>query len=102
MAGVGKLMKQAAKMQRKMEEVQEQLAETKLEVTAGGGAIEITISGQSEFLDLRLDPEFLKEDAEFVQETILEAVKEASAKAKAFNEEKVSEVTAGMQLPGFM
>jgi len=102
MAGVGKLMKQAQKMQRKIEALQEELAAEVLEVSSGGGAVQVKINGQGEFMDLTVDPEFLKEDAEFVQETILEAVKEAAAKSKAYNEEKMGDATAGFQLPGLM
>lgn len=102
MAGVGKLLKQAQKMQRKIEALQEELAATELEVSSGGGAIQVKINGQGEFLGLKLDPEFLKEDAEFVEETLLEAIKEAAAKSKAVNEEKMGDATAGFQLPGMM
>lgn len=89
-------------MQRKIDALQTELAETVLDVSSGGGAIQIKINGQGEFQSIKLDPEFLKEDAEFVEETLLEAVKEAAAKAKAFNEEKMADATAGFQLPGFM
>lgn len=101
MAGVGKIMKQAQKMQRRIEELQEELGALELAVSSGGGAIEVRVNGQGEFLGLKLDPEFLKEDAAFVQDTILEAFKEAAAKAKAVNDEKMGEATAGFQLPGF-
>lgn len=87
-------------MQQKVEALQEELTATVLDVTAGGGAVAIKINGQGEFLEMKIDPEFIKEDAELVQETILEAVKEAAAKAKALNEEKMSEATAGFQMPG--
>ncbi|MGE9293130.1 YbaB/EbfC family nucleoid-associated protein [Ruficoccus sp. ZRK36] len=102
MAGVGKLLKQAKKMQQKVEQIQEELTATELEVSAGGGAVTVKVNGQGEFLDLKIDPEFIKEDAEIVQETLLEAIKDAAAKAKALNEEKMSEATAGFQMPGFM
>jgi DNA-binding YbaB/EbfC family protein len=102
MAGLGKFMKQAAKMQRQMEATQQELAETVLEVSAGGGAVAIKITASGEFQSLQLDPEFLKEDAEFVQETLLEAIREASAKAKAHHEEKMGAITAGFQMPGMM
>lgn len=94
-------MKQAQKMQRRIEALQEELTALELTVSSGGGAIEIKVNGQGEFLGLKLDPEFLKEDTTFVQDTILEVVKEAAAKAKAANEEKMGEATAGFQLPGF-
>lgn len=102
MAGVGKLMKQAAKMQKKIETTQEELANAELEISSGGGAVVIKINGQSEFKSLTIDPELLKEDASLIEETLLEAVKEASAKAKAFNEEEMAKATQGFNMPGFM
>ena len=99
MAGVGKLMKQAQKMQKQMNALQAQLAEQSIAVSSGGGAIEIIINGQGEFQSFKLDPEFLKEDVEFVQETLLSAVQEAADKAKATSEEAMSAITGGM--PGF-
>ena len=71
MVGVGKLLKQAQKMQQKMEEAQASLSEEILEVSGGGGAVTVKISGMGEFKDLKLDAEFLKEDPEFVSEAIL-------------------------------
>ncbi len=102
MAGVGKLLKQAQKMQRKIDALQDELASTVLDVSSGGGAIQIKINGQGEFQSIKLDSEFLKEDTEFVEETLLEAIKEAAAKSKALNEEKMGEATAGFQFPGMM
>lgn len=102
MAGVGKLLKQAQKMQKQMQLVQDQLAEQILEVSSGGGAVNIQITGQGEFKGLKIDPEFLKEDAEFVEETLLAAVQEAAEKAKAASEEAMGAVSGGMAgFPGF-
>lgn len=100
MAGVGKLLKQAQKMQKKMETLQEELGEKEIEITSGGGAIKIIITGQSEIKSLKLDPEFLKEDTEFVEETILAAIQEANEKAKAVHEEAMNEISGGMSIPG--
>ena len=100
MAGVGKLLKQAQKMQKQMATIQASLAEMELDVSSGGGAVAIKINGQGEFQSVKLDPEFLKEDAAFVEETILEAIKEAASKAKAVSEAEMQKATAGMSLPG--
>ena len=100
MVGVGKLLKQAQKMQQKMEEAQSLLAEEIIEVSGGGGAVSIKISGQGEFKDLKLDPEFLKEDAEFVSEAILQAIVDATEQAKKKNDEAMGGLTGGMQMPG--
>ena len=102
MAGVGKLLKQAQKMQKQMESIQGQLAEQIIEVSSGGGAINIKINGQGEFKAFKIDPEFLKEDAEFIEETLLGAVQEAAAKAKETSEDAMGAVTGGMGgFPGF-
>ena len=100
MVGVGKLLKQAQKMQQKMEEAQASLSEEILEVSGGGGAVSIKISGMGEFKDLQLDPELLKEDAAFVSEAILQAIVDASEQAKKKNDDAMSGLTGGMQMPG--
>ena len=100
MPGVGKLLKQAQKMQKLMEEAQAKLSEEILEVSGGGGAVSIKISGQGEFKDLKLDPEFLKEDPEFVSEAILQAITDASEQAKKKSDEAMNGLTGGMQMPG--
>lgn len=104
MVGVGKLLKQAQKMQKSMEAAQEKLAEQVLEISSGGGAITVKITGKGEFQSLSFDPEFLKEDPEVIEEATLAAIQEASAKAKEANEKLMEEITGGMGmgLPGFM
>ncbi len=56
MAGLGKLVKQAEKMKRGIEALQTQLDAKEIEVTSGGGAVKIKISGSGKFLALTLDP----------------------------------------------
>lgn len=94
------MMKQMAKMQKKMATIQEQLAEEQLEVSSGGGAVTVTVSLQSEMKGIRLDPEFLKEDAGLVEETILEAIQDAMKQASAKSEEAMNEVASEFQMPG--
>ena len=100
MVGVGKLLKQAQKMQQKREEAQASLSDEILEVSGGGGAVSIKISGMGELNDLKLDPEFLKEDPDFVSEAILQAIVDASEQAKKKNDDAMSGLTGGMQMPG--
>lgn len=102
MAGVGKLLKQAQKMQRKIEQLQTELAERELEISSGGGAVSITITASGEFRSIKLDEELLKEEASLIEETVLQAVKEASSQAKTIHEEEMGKATEGMSLPGLM
>ena len=100
MAGVGKLLKQAQKMQRGIAEAQQQLTTEKLEVSHGGGAIKITVNGHGLVLALTIDPEFIKEDKTMVEQALVAALQEASAKARELHEATMSKATAGFSLPG--
>ena len=100
MAGVGKLLKQAQKMQRQIEELNKSLETRELDVSSGGGAVQIKISGAGKFLAVKLDPEFLKEDAKLVEETLLLAVQEAATKAKTLNDSEMQRISSGFQMPG--
>ena len=100
MAGLGKLIKQAGKMQRQIEELNKSLAERELDISSGGGAVQVKINGAGKFLALKLDPEFLKEDAKLVEETLLNAVQEAATKAKALNDSEMQRISSGFQMPG--
>jgi nucleoid-associated protein EbfC len=102
MAGLGKLMKQAQKMQRGIEALQAQLEAKEIEVTAGGGAVKIKVNGTGKFLAIALDPEFLKEDAKIVSDTILAAVQDAAKQSKEYNEAEMQKVTGAFQMPGLM
>jgi nucleoid-associated protein EbfC len=100
MAGLGKLVKQAEKMKRGIETLQTQLDAKEIDVTAAGGAVKVKISGSGKFMGLTLDPEFLKEDAKTVADTILSAVQDASKQAKDYNEAEMQKITGSFQMPG--
>lgn len=102
MAGLGKLVKQAQKMQRGIEALQTQLEAREIEVTSGGGAVKIKVNGSGKFLSLALDPEFLKEDSKLVSDAILAAVQDAAKQAKEYHEAEMQKVTGSFQLPGMM
>lgn len=102
MVGLGKVLKQAQKVQKKMEALQEAMANEEIEVSRGGGAVVVKINLLGEFRSLKIDPEFLKEDVATVEETLLEAVKSAASEAKTKNEAEMGKVTAGFSLPGLM
>lgn len=102
MAGVGKLLKQAQKMQRSIETLQTQLEAKEIDVTSGGGAVKIKINGAGKFLSLVLDAEFLKEDPKLVSDTLLVAIQDAAKQAKDFNDAEMQKVTSAFQMPGMM
>jgi DNA-binding YbaB/EbfC family protein len=100
MAGVGKLLKTAQKMQRSIETLQAQLDARELEVTAAGGAVRVKVTASGKFLSLVLDPEFLKEDSKVVSDTVLAAVQDAAKQAKELNDSEMQKVTSAFQMPG--
>ena len=100
MAGVGKLLKQAQKMQRQIEELQKALEARELDISSGGGAVQVKVTAAGKFVALKLDPEFLKEDPKLVEETVLNAVREAAQKAKELNDSEMQRISAGFQMPG--
>ena len=102
MAGVGKLLKQAQKMQRAIETLQAQLDAREIDVTAGGGAVKVRVNASGRFLALSLDPEFLKEDPKLVSDTVLAAIQDAAKQAKELNDSEMQKVTSAFQMPGIL
>ena len=95
------LIRQANQMQAKMKKLQEELAEKQYEGTSGGGAIKVTVKGENNVSALEIDPEIFKEgDAEMLQDMIITAVNDALTIAKKDQDEEMSKVTGGMNIPG--
>ena len=102
MPGVGKLLKQAQKMQKAMETVQAQLAEMTVEGSAAGGAVKAVVNGQGTLKSVKIDREFLKEDAASVEASIVAAVEDVAAKARAKSEAEMNKITGGFSIPGLV
>ncbi|MCL1843641.1 MAG: YbaB/EbfC family nucleoid-associated protein [Defluviitaleaceae bacterium] len=95
------LMKQAQKMQKQMAEMQEALAEKKLEVSAGGGAVKVTINGEKQILDLQISPDVVDpDDVEMLQDLVISAVNEAIRQMDEAVNSQMSQITGGMSMPG--
>lgn len=99
---MGNLMKQAQKMQKDMEKLQEELQEKTLEITAGGGAISVVVSGKKELKEIKIKPEVVDpDDVEMLQDLILAAVNEAIRKADEMVNSEMGKITGGLGgLPG--
>ena len=95
------LMKQAQKMQKQMEENQKALEEKEFTATAGGGAVEVTVSGKKEVTRVKLQEEVVDpDDIEMLQDLVLSAVNEALRKVDDMQQSQMSKVTGGMNIPG--
>ena len=92
------LMKQAQKMQKKMEETQAELENRTLETSSGGGVVKITVNGKKELLDITIDPDAVDpDDVEMLQDLLLSAVNEALRQADEMVQKEMSKIMpAGM------
>ena len=100
MKNLGQMMKQAQEMQAKMAELQEQLSATEVTGSAGGGMVQITMTGKSQARNLKIDPVLISPgEAEVLQDLIVAAINDARAKAETAASEKMSDLTGGLQLP---
>jgi len=95
------LMRQMEKLQRDMEAAQRELAELRVEATAGGGAVRAVANGQGELVELHISREAVDpSDVEMLQDLVLAAVREAMEKGRRLQEEKMGDITGGLGLPG--
>ncbi len=95
------LMKQAQRMQRQMEENQKALEEKEFSATAGGGAVEVTVSGKKVVTKVKLDKDAVDpDDVEMLEDLIMAATNEALGKADEASTAAMSSMTGGLKLGG--
>ena len=95
------LMKQAQKMQKQMEENQKALEEKEFTATAGGGAVEVTVTGKKEVTKVKLAEEVVDpDDIEMLEDLIMAATNEALRMADEANAEIMNKMTGGLNLGG--
>ena len=98
------LMKQAQKMQQQMLAAQQELAETQVTGTAGGGLVTATATGSGEIQSIRIDPKAVDpDDVESLEDLVIAAIRDAARAAAELAEEKMGPLTSGMGglgLPG--
>ena len=91
------LMKQAQRMQRQMEEAQKQMETMEATATAGGGAVEVTVSGKKEVLKVKLAEEVVDpDDIEMLEDLIVAATNEALRKIDDASQQSMSKITGGL------
>ena len=91
------LMKQAQRMQRQMEESQNELETKEFTAAAGGGAVEVTVTGKKELVSVKLSEEVVDpDDIEMLQDLIVAATNEALRKAEEENAAMMSKMTGGL------
>ncbi len=98
---MNQMIKQAQKMQDQITELQEDIEARDFSATAGGGAVEVVLTGKKVIKSLTLKPEIVDpEDIEMLQDLIISAVNEAVNNIETTTEAEMSKITGGVSLPG--
>lgn len=95
------MIRQAQKMQDQITELQEDIEAREFTATAGGGAVEVVVTGKKTIQSLNIKPEVVDpEDIEMLQDLIISAVNEAVNQVEQTTEDEMSKITGGVSLPG--
>ena len=101
--GLGDMMKQAQKLQSKMMELQEEMANKTVDATAGGGMVTVVINGKQEILSIKVDPEVVDgQQIEMLQDLIIAAVNEGIRRSQQMWAEEIKKITGGLAIPGLI
>jgi len=101
--GMNELMRQASRIQRKVEKRKEELKDEKTEATGGNGRVTVVANGARELVSVAVDPELLKsEDLALVQDLIVATANAALAKSAKLVEKELDKITGGVQIPGLV
>jgi DNA-binding YbaB/EbfC family protein len=97
---LGQMMRQAQEMQDKLQDMQRDLSEIEVTGSSGGGLVRITMSGKTEARRVEIDPSLLKEsEAQVLEDLLIAAINDARIKVEATAQQKMAELTGGLQLP---
>src|SRR5207237_6210780 len=103
MSSLGKLMKQAARMQQQVEQIQSDLAKRTVEATSGGGAVKVVARCDGTICSIKIDPQAINpSDAQLLEDLVLTGVNSALSQAKEISTAEMGRVTSGFSVPGLM
>src|SRR5262250_487114 len=103
MSSIGKLMKQAQRMQQQVEQIQASLASRTVEGTSGGGAVKVVAKCDGTIASIKIDPQAANPaDVELLQDMILTAANNALSQAKEISNAEMGKVTSGFNIPGLV
>src|SRR5881409_3232213 len=101
MSSIGKLMKQAQRMQQQMEQIQSELAKRTIEATSGGGAVKVVAKCDGSIASIKIDPQAINPaDAQLLEDMIITAANQALGQAKEISNSEMGKITSGLSLPG--
>lgn len=96
---LGNLMKEAQKMQQRMQEAQQQLSKLIVTGESGGGMVKVEMNGRHGVTSVQIRPSLLEEDVEMLEDLIAAAFNNAVDKVENVSKEKISQLTAGLNIP---
>lgn len=97
--GIGGMMKQAQKMQENMQKAQEELANMEVVGKAGGGMVEVTMTGRHDVKRVHIDETLMSEDKDMLEDLVAAAVNDAVQMVEKTSSDKMSGMMGGMSLP---
>ncbi|MDI9818771.1 MULTISPECIES: YbaB/EbfC family nucleoid-associated protein [unclassified Legionella] len=96
---LGNLMKEAQKMQQRMQEAQKQLSQLIVKGVSGSGMVEIEMNGRHDVTKVKISASLMEEDVEMMEDLVAAAVNDAVRKVEKASKAKISELTAGLNIP---
>lgn len=97
------MIQQAQRLQAQLAKAQEELGNLMIEASSGGGAVTVVMNGQQQIQSVKISPEVVNpEDVEMLEDMVLTAVREASAKAQEAAAKQLSGLTGGLKIPGLI
>ena len=96
---LGNLMKEAQKMQQRMQEAQQQLSELVVIGEAGGKIVTIKMNGRHDAIEVKIKPSLMEEDVEMIEDLVAAAINDAVRKIEKVSKEKITQLTAGLNIP---
>jgi nucleoid-associated protein EbfC len=100
--GIGDIMKQAQQVQEDLQKKQEEIANTEVSGESGAGMVKIVMTGRHDVKRVEIDPALLKDDKEMLEDLIAAAVNDANRRVEKLSQDKMSDLTAGLNLPAGM
>jgi nucleoid-associated protein EbfC len=98
--GMGNMMQQAAKMQKKMQEMQETVGNKTVEATSGGGMVKVVASGKQEIKSINIEKSIVEEgDVDMIQDLVMAAVNQALAESQNMMKDEMAKIAGNMGLP---
>ncbi len=96
------MMKQAKIMQKQMENIQEELKNTRFDASSGGGAVKVIVNGDQEILEIKINKEIVElDDLEMIEDMVMVALNDALKQSKEEAKNRLKSLTGGLDIPGF-